>query len=120
METLPAGSLTGIMALAVATGSPLALGTEIIFLILLIIASAFISGSEVAYFSLTPGDMEELQHLRNRRQSAVMKLLAKPDRLLSTILVTNNVINIAIIILAAFISSRLFDLSNNPILSFII
>lgn len=49
-----------------------------------------------------------------------MKLLAKPDRLLSTILVTNNVINIAIIILAAFISSRLFDLSNNPILSFII
>jgi putative hemolysin len=120
LETLPAGSLTGIMALAVATGSPLALGTEIIFLILLIIASAFISGSEVAYFSLTPGDMEELQHLRNRRQSAVMKLLAKPDRLLSTILVTNNVINIAIIILAAFISSRLFDLSNNPILSFII
>jgi gliding motility-associated protein GldE len=120
LETLPAGSLTGIMALAAVTGSPVALGTEIIVLILLIIASAFISGSEVAYFSLTPGDMEELQHRRGRRQSAAMKLLAKPDRLLSTILVTNNVINIAIIILAAFISSRLFDLSNNPVLSFII
>lgn len=94
--------------------------TEIIILVLLIIASAFISGSEVAYFSLTPGDMEELQHRKGKRPAAAMKLLAKPDRLLSTILVANNIINIAIIILAAFISSRMFDLSNNPVLSFII
>lgn len=102
------------------TGSPLALVTEIVFLVLLIIASAFISGSEVAYFSLTPNDMEELQHGKGKRPSTALRLLAKPDRLLSTILVANNIINIAIIILAAFISSRLFDLSNNPILSFII
>jgi gliding motility-associated protein GldE len=94
--------------------------TEIIILVLLIIASAFISGSEVAYFSLTPNDMEELQHRKGKRPAAAMKLLAKPDRLLSTILVANNIINIAIIILAAFISSRMFDLSNNPVLSFII
>ena len=94
--------------------------TEMIILVLLIIASAFISGSEVAYFSLTPKDMEELQHRKGKRPAAAMKLLAKPDRLLSTILVANNIINIAIIILAAFISSRMFDLSNNPVLSFII
>ena len=68
--------------------------TEIIILVLLIIASAFISGSEVAYFSLTPGDMEELQHRKGKRPAAAMKLLAKPDRLLSTILVANNIINI--------------------------
>jgi gliding motility-associated protein GldE len=109
-----------MIALAAFTGSPVTLVTEIIILIFLIIASAFISGSEVAYFSLTPNDLEELQHRKGRRQSAALRLLAKPDRLLSTILVANNVINIAIIILAAFISSRLFDLSNNPILSFII
>jgi len=119
LETLFSNSFTGMIAQAAVTGSPVTLVTEIIVLILLIIASAFISGSEVAYFSLTPNDMEELHHRRGKRQSAAMRLLAKPDRLLSTILVANNVINIAIIILAAFISSRLFDLSNNPVLSFI-
>ena len=120
LETLFSNSFTGMIVQAAVTGSPLTLVTEIIILILLIIASAFISGSEVAYFSLTPNDMEELQHRRSKRQSAAMRLLARPDRLLSTILVANNVINIAIIILAAFISSRLFDLSNNPVLSFVI
>ncbi len=112
--------MAGLIALTAFTGSPVTLVTEIILLLSLIIASAFISGSEVAYFSLTPNDLEDLQHSRGRRQKTAMKLLAKPDRLLSTILVANNVINIAIIILAAFISSRLFDLSSNPILSFIL
>ncbi len=102
------------------TGSPVTLVIEILFLLLLIISSAFVSGSEVACFSLTPNDMDELQHSKGSRPASILKLLAKPDRLLSTILVANNVINIAIIILAAFISSRLFDLSNNPVLSFII
>lgn len=120
LETLISGSLTGIVAQNIGAGSPFTLATEFIFLVLLIIASAFISGSEVAYFSLTPNDMEELHHRKGSRQTTAMHLLAKPDRLLSTILVANNVINIAIIILAAFISSRLFDLSNSPVLSFII
>jgi gliding motility-associated protein GldE len=102
------------------TGSIFTLVLQIAILILLIIASAFVSGSEVAYFSLTPTDIEELEHSRSSRASTAMKLLSRPEKLLSTILVTNNIINIALIILAAFISSRLFDLSNNPILSFII
>jgi gliding motility-associated protein GldE len=120
LDTLLAGLFTGSIAQVAMTGSPLALVTEIIMLVLLIIASAFISGSEVAYFSLTPTDMEELQHRKGKRPATALRLLAKPDRLLSTILVANNIINIAIIILAAFISSRLFDLNNNPILSFIL
>lgn len=120
MDTLLAGLFTGSIAQVAMTGSPLALVTEIIMLVLLIIASAFISGSEVAYFSLTPTDMEELQHRKGKGPATALRLLSKPDRLLSTILVANNIINIAIIILAAFISSRLFDLSNNPILSFIL
>ena len=114
------GSLGGVLPLVAVTGTIFALVTQIIILILLIISSAFVSGSEVAYFSLTPGDLEELEHSKSKKASTVLNLLSKPDRLLSSILVTNNIINIAIIILAAFISSRLFDLSNNPILSFII
>ncbi|HNT93377.1 MAG TPA: gliding motility-associated protein GldE [Bacteroidales bacterium] len=120
MDTLLSGLLTGVVAQAAMTGSPVTLVIEIIILLLLIASSAFVSGSEVACFSLTPNHMEELQHRKGSRPAAILKLLAKPDRLLSTILVANNIINIAIIILAAFISSRLFNLSNNPVLSFII
>jgi putative hemolysin len=120
LETLFSGSLGGILPLVAVTGTVFALVTQIIILILLMVASAFISGSEVAYFSLTPGDLEELEHSKSKKASTVLNLLSKPDRLLSSILVTNNIVNIAIIILAAFISSRLFDLGNNPILSFII
>jgi len=120
LDTLLSGLLTGVIAQAAMTGSPVTLVIEIIILVLLIVSSAFVSGSEVACFSLTPNNMEELQHSKGSRPATILKLLAKPDRLLSTILVANNIINIAIIILAAFISSRLFDLSNNPVLSFII
>jgi len=106
--------------LTAARGFDFAMVAVIICLILLIIASAFASGSEVAYFSLTPGDLEELQHRKTRNASTAVRLLSKPERLLSTILVANNTINIAIIILSAFISARLFDFRNNPVLAFII
>jgi putative hemolysin len=113
------GSLSGFFTLAAITGTPVALVTEITILVFLVIASASISGSEVAYFSLTPGDMEKLHKGKAKSSAAVLSLLSKPDRLLSTIVVAGNTINIAIIILAAFISSRLFDLTYNPLLSFI-
>ncbi len=93
---------------------------EIVILVLLLVASAFISGAEVAYFSLTPNDLETLRDKKGKRQEMALRLLAKPDRLLSTILVTNNTVNIALIILASFITSQLFDFSNNQILAFII
>ncbi|MDF1559419.1 MAG: gliding motility-associated protein GldE [Bacteroidales bacterium] len=120
METLLSGFICSIMLPVAFTGSIFTLVLQVAMLILLMIASAFVSGSEVAYFSLTPTDIEELEHTRNSRGVTAMKLLSRPEKLLSSILVTNNIINIALIILAAFISSRLFDLSNNPILSFII
>ncbi len=113
-------SHAGISLLTAVSGVDFALIPEIIFLILLVIASAFISGSEVAYFSLTPNDLDELEHDKKRNGLIALRLLSKPDRLLSTILVANNTINIAIIILAAFISSKHFDLSDNPVVSFII
>jgi putative hemolysin len=113
-------SQASLFSLTAVAGVDFALIAEIIFLILLIIASAFISGSEVAYFSLTPNDLEDLRHRKGKGASTALHLLSKPDRLLSTILVANNTINIAIIILASFISSRLFDLSDYPVLSFMI
>jgi len=93
---------------------------EIVILILLLITSAFISGAEAAYFSLTPNDLESLREKKGKRAEMTLRLLAKPEKLLSTILVTNNTVNIALIILASFISSQLFDFQNNVALAFII
>ena len=92
----------------------------IVVLIILLFASALMSGSEVAYFSLSPADINRLKAAKNKRSSAVLKLYNMPEKLLSTILVANNSINIAIVILAAFISSRSFNFSDTPVLGFII
>jgi gliding motility-associated protein GldE len=93
---------------------------SVVVLIILLFASALVSGSEVAYFSLSPYDINKLKASKNKRSHAVLKLYNMPERLLSTILVANNSINIAIVILAAFISTRSFDFSGEPVLGFII
>ena len=78
------------------------------------------SGSEVAFFSLGPGDINKIKSLKSKRAQAVLRLYSMPEKLLSTILVANNSVNIAIVLLSAFISNRLFDFSETPILGFII
>jgi putative hemolysin len=88
-------------------------------LILLLFISALMSGSEVAFFSLGPEDIEKLKSSKSKKAARVLKLHDIPDKLLSTILVANNTVNIAIVLLAAFLSARTFDFSMNPVLGFI-
>jgi putative hemolysin len=88
-------------------------------LIFLLLGSALMSASEVAYFSLSPADIRKIKADKSSRSRALIKLYEMPERLLSTILVGNNSINVAIVILSAFISSRLFDFSAAPVLGFI-
>jgi gliding motility-associated protein GldE len=90
-----------------------------IILIGLLVGSALMSGSEVAYFSLRPDDIEKFKSDKNKRSQTVLRLYEKPEKLLSTILVANNTINIAIVLLAAFLSSKMFDISADPVLGFI-
>ena len=78
------------------------------------------SGSEVAFFSLSPADLKKLKLSKSKRSKGVLKLYGMPQKLLSTILVANNFVNISIIILASFISSRSFNFSNTPVFGFII
>ena len=89
-------------------------------LILLLFVSALMSGSEVAFFSLRPEDIEKLKSNRSKKAAMVLKLHGMPDKLLSTILVANNTVNIAIVLLAAFLSTKTFDFSTNPVLGFIV
>lgn len=68
--------------------------------LLLLLFSALISGAEVAFFSLTPSDLEvEADNKASRKTKIVSLLLEKPKKLLATILVANNFINIAIVLL---------------------
>ena len=90
-----------------------------IILIGLLVGSALMSGSEVAYFSLKPDDIEKFKNDKNKRSQTVLRLYKMPERLLSTILVANNTINIAIVLLAVFLSSKIFDFSSDPVLGFI-
>ena len=73
---------------------------EIILLLSLIICSALISGTEVAFFSLSQKDKNVLKE-ESKEESLVVKLLEKPKKLLATILITNNFINILIVLLFA-------------------
>jgi putative hemolysin len=93
---------------------------EAMIVVLLLICSAFISGSEVAFFSLSPTDRETFRHNKSKKAGRVLRLLSAPDRLLSTILVVNNFVNIGIVILSAYISSQIFDFSNKPAMGFIL
>jgi putative hemolysin len=83
-----------------------------VILILLLLGSALMSASEVAYFSFRPEDIEKFKTDKNKRSQTALKLYKKPERLLSTILVANNTLNIAVVLLSAYLSSTLFHFSS--------
>jgi len=68
-------------------------------ILVLLFFSAFVSGAEVAYFSLSPVDLEDMEN------ENVQKLLKKPNELLATILIANNFINVGIVVISAYLTS---------------
>jgi putative hemolysin len=91
-----------------------------IILTCLLAGSGLMSASEVAYFSLRPEDIEKLKNNKNKKSHAVLRLYNMPERLLSTILMANNTINITTVLLAALITTKLFDFSSSPVIGFVI
>lgn len=76
---------------------------------LLLFASAMISGSEVAFFSLSPKDKEALDADENKVDAIVEKLLEKSERLMAAILIGNNLVNVAIIMLFTLFMNGIID-----------
>lgn len=76
--------------------------------VLLLIVSALVSGSEVAFFSLSPREQQSMRCDGNSRDGMVLSLLEDVESLLATILVTNNLVNICIVILTSNIIDSLF------------
>ncbi|WP_233145512.1 gliding motility-associated protein GldE [Labilibacter marinus] len=80
----------------------------ILTLILLLVFSALLSGSEVAFFSLSPADLQDIEEHDGRSSRIILKHLKAPEQLLATILIGNNFVNVGIVILSAFITKSLF------------
>ncbi|MDX1601438.1 MAG: gliding motility-associated protein GldE [Salinimicrobium sediminis] len=81
----------------------------IVAALLLLFSSAMVSGAEVALFSLTPADFEAEESKRTVKEQIVISLLDRPKKLLATILVANNMINIAIILLFDNLTDKAFE-----------
>lgn len=89
--------------------NPISLGVAIAILItsVLLGLSAFASASEIAYFSLSPSDLSELSEERTEQDKAINMLRDDSERTLATILITNNFVNVTIIMLCNYIFTSL-------------
>lgn len=84
------------------------LAFKILVLIMLLLCSALISGAEVAFFGLSPTDVNEINEKKSAKGNIVVKLLERPKKLLATILIANNAINIGVVLLFNVIGDTLF------------
>ena len=89
-------------------------------LFLLLISSGLTSGSEVAFFALSPATIKGAANHHNRKNRLMAKLRQNPQRLLATILILNNLINISIVMLFASMNHALFSSIPYPWLTLLI
>lgn len=80
----------------------------------LLVLSAALSASEVALFALTPTQLRDVQLRGGANGRRVMDLLAKPQRLLATILIASNLVNMGVVVLCAMVARDVLDLSGLP------
>jgi putative hemolysin len=86
----------------------------LVTVVFLLFVSALVSGSEVAYFSMLPNELEKLRDSTSRASKRVIHFIEQPERLLATILVTNNFVNVGIVVLSTFLTSQIFEFSTIP------
>ncbi|MBR4387778.1 MAG: gliding motility-associated protein GldE [Prevotella sp.] len=86
---------------------------------LLLLFSGFASGSEIAFFSLSPNDLNELDPEKNAADRKIQLLREDSERTLATILITNNLVNVTIIMLCNYVFANLVDFGNAVVLQFI-
>lgn len=110
-------SLLGdIIRASIPLGAYVALGGSM----LLLIASGYMSSSEVAFFSLGPKDLDSVREHEHSSDDELLELLSDSERLLATILIGNNMVNVAIVVLTSYAFNLIFDFSLNPALGFIL
>ncbi len=89
----------------------------LVLALLALLVSGFVSGSEIAFFSLSPKQCEEMEETPGGESA--LNLLRKPERLLATILIANNLVNVTIVVLCNYALGPVFE-NMSPVLSFIL
>lgn len=95
------------------------MGFAIFLTLVLLGISGFASGAEIAFFSLSPSDISELNGSKQSRDKTIQVLREDSERTLATILITNNLVNVTIIMLCNFIFARLVNFGNAVWLQFL-
>jgi gliding motility-associated protein GldE len=100
----------------------LSIGIVIGLLVMLVLFffSAMISGSEIAFFSFSPAHLKAFNDEESKINQIILDLLKRPKRLLATILIANNFVNVGIVILGSFLINSIFSVGLNPIITFLI
>ena len=94
---------------------------SVLTILLLLICSALISASEVAYFSMGPLEKEVLKNEEGKQAETARKLLKSPQDLLATILIANNFVNVGIVIISSFLLDAVFgNTATNALFRFVI
>ena len=88
--------------------------------VLLLYASGFVSASEIAFFSLSPVDLSEIEEGKHTSDRRISALLNDSERLLATILISNNFVNVTIIMLCNYFFASTIHFGNSVILEFLL
>lgn len=98
------------------------IGIYIFIIVILLFISAMMSGSESAFFTLAPKDLEELKNDDSSSSQLIQKLLEKPRDLIATILITNNMVNVGVVILSSLVLNQIFPVSTetNSLVRFVL
>lgn len=88
--------------------------------ILLLYASGFVSASEIAFFSLSPSDLNEIEEEKSPSDTKIKSLLEDSEHLLATILISNNFVNVTIIMLCNYFFASVIDFGQAQILEFLV
>lgn len=91
----------------------------VVIAIICLCLSAFVSGSEISYFGLTQSDIEDLEEEETPASKKVIALIRNPEKLLATILIANNLVNITMVVLLTFAINQVVDF-NSPIVGFLL
>ena len=92
----------------------------IVLAAILLLFSGFASGSEIAFFSLTPNDVNELEESNSEKDKRILALREDSERTLATILIANNVINVTIIMLCNYFFMSVVDFGSAVWLQFLV
>lgn len=105
----------GITWLAPTPGAIIAL----LIAFLLLVCSGFVSASEIAFFSLAPADLSDVEERKYPSDARILALRADSERLLATILIANNFVNVGIIMLFNYFFAQVIDFGTNALLEFL-